>query len=83
MRRVVLRVPELRRDEDVLALEAWDVGEGALQALGDFFLVLVAGVLGGGLIRGGGERASEGTPPLRGSDGSWGLTSLRDPGGGC
>jgi hypothetical protein len=50
VRRVVLRVPELGRDEDVLTLKARDVGKGALDSLGDFLLVFVAVV--GGLIRG-------------------------------
>ena len=34
-------VPELGGDEDVLALEAWDLGEGLLDSLGDLLLVLV------------------------------------------
>lgn len=46
--RVVLRVPELRGDEDVLALEAGDVSKGTLDALGNFLLVLVA-VIGGNI----------------------------------
>ena len=40
--RVVLSVPELGCDEDVLTLEAWNVLEGTLNALSDFLLVLVA-----------------------------------------
>jgi len=40
--RVVLRVPELGCDEDVLTLEAWDVLEGTLDAVRDLLLVLVA-----------------------------------------
>ena len=46
---VVLRVPELRGDEDVFTLEAGDVGEGTLDALRDLFLVLVA-VIGGTIV---------------------------------
>lgn len=42
----MLRVPKLRGDEDVLALEAWNVLKGTLEALCDFLLVLVA-VIGG------------------------------------
>lgn len=41
--RVVLRVPELGGDEDVLALEARDICKGALDTLGDLLLVLVSG----------------------------------------
>jgi hypothetical protein len=40
--RVVLRIPELGGDEDVLTLEAGNVLEGTLDALSDLFLVLVA-----------------------------------------
>ena len=40
--RVVLRVPELGCDEDVLTLEVWDVLEGTLDAVRDLLLVLVA-----------------------------------------
>ena len=43
---VMLRVPELAGDEDVFTLEAGDVLVGALDALSDFFLILVA-VIGG------------------------------------
>lgn len=39
--RVMLGVPELRSDEDVFALESWNVLERTLDSLGDFFLVLV------------------------------------------
>jgi hypothetical protein len=44
--RVVLGVPELASDEDVLTLEARNVLVGTLDALGNFLLVLVA-VIGG------------------------------------
>lgn len=40
--RVMLGVPELGCDEDVLALEARDVLERALDAFGDLLLILVA-----------------------------------------
>jgi hypothetical protein len=40
--RVVLSVPELRGDEDVLTLEAGDVLEGTLERGCDLFLILVA-----------------------------------------
>jgi hypothetical protein len=40
--RVMLSIPELGGDEDVFALEAWDVLESTLDAICDFFLVLVA-----------------------------------------
>ena len=40
--RVVLSVPQLRCDEDILTLEAWDILEGTLDAFGDLLLVLVA-----------------------------------------
>ena len=43
---VVLRVPKLRRNEDVFTFEARDIGEGTLDALGNLFLVLVT-VIGG------------------------------------
>lgn len=46
MLRVVLCVPKLRGDEDVLTLQARDVVQGTLDALGDFLLVFVA-VIGG------------------------------------
>jgi hypothetical protein len=49
VRRIMLGVPELGRDEDVLTLEARNVGEGTLNSLGDFFLVFVAVI--GGLTR--------------------------------
>jgi hypothetical protein len=39
---VVLSVPQLRGDEDVLTLEAWDVLEGTLERGCDLFLILVA-----------------------------------------
>jgi hypothetical protein len=42
MLRVVLSVPQLGRDEDVLTLEAWNVLEGTLNAFGNLLLVLVA-----------------------------------------
>jgi hypothetical protein len=42
----VLCVPELGRDEDVFTLEARDVLESTLDALGNFLLVLVT-VIGG------------------------------------
>lgn len=44
--RIVLGVPELGRDENVLALQAGNVLVRTLDALSDFFLVLVA-VIGG------------------------------------
>lgn len=47
--RVVLCVPQLRRNEDLLTLEARYVLESTLDALGNFFLVLVA--LIGGITR--------------------------------
>jgi hypothetical protein len=40
--RVVLSVPELRGDKDVLTLEAGDVLEGTLERGRDLFLILVA-----------------------------------------
>lgn len=46
MGRVMLSVPQLGGDEDVFTLEARDVLESTLDALGDFFLVLIA-VVGG------------------------------------
>jgi hypothetical protein len=45
-RRVMLRVPELSCDEDILTLEPWDVLERTLDALRNFSLVLIA-VIGG------------------------------------
>lgn len=42
MLRVMLSVPELGCDEDVLTLEAGNVLEGTLDALSDLLLVLVA-----------------------------------------
>lgn len=42
MLRVMLGVPKLRCDENVLTLEAGDVLEGALDAFSDLLLVLVA-----------------------------------------
>lgn len=41
MLRVVLCVPKLRCDKDVLTLEAGNVVEGTLNALRDLLLVLV------------------------------------------
>jgi len=38
---VVLRVPELRGNEDILSLEARDLSKGLLQGLGDLGLVSV------------------------------------------
>lgn len=45
---VVLRIPQLGGDEDILTLEARNLGERLLDALGNFLLVLVA-VVGGKL----------------------------------
>lgn len=39
--RIVLRVPELGSDEDILSLEARDLSKGLLQGLGDLRLVSV------------------------------------------
>jgi hypothetical protein len=44
--RIVLGVPKLSGDEDVLTFETWNVLVCALDALCDFFLVLIA-VIGG------------------------------------
>lgn len=44
--RIMLRVPQFSRDEDVLTLQTWDVLVCALDALRNFLLVLVA-VIGG------------------------------------
>lgn len=43
---VVLRIPELRCDENVLTLKARDILEGTFNALSDLLLVLIA-VIGG------------------------------------
>jgi hypothetical protein len=44
--RIMLGIPELRGDEDVLTLQTGNVFEGTFDAFGDLFLVLVA-VIGG------------------------------------
>lgn len=46
MSRIMLGVPELGCNENILTLEALDVFQGTLDALRNFFLILVA-VIGG------------------------------------